>query len=464
MPEENHPLAAVHYFYLLKDDQEDLRKLWSFFTAKVAGTPEQPALPGLAQTEGGPAGYCRVVQHFRGEDLDLCLVMLADLSALQVLYHRPNGQSLKERWTEALGQVERDRRILDEGISTFGETTLLVAPGEEDTDFVKAAAAVSGAATVLRSDIDPASGGHPVLLNLIGPGDRRRDFFAIAARDPDTVISTAFPQADSLIKKLSRTTAYFEEQRNTITRERADVDREVGALLHRQVVVSATGKRPGADGLERQIDSLSRMFGVLATDSLLVRQAGDRLAGDIGLLEQALGRLTGKAGRTDEIGDHFLGRFRAELEAARGEIQNLDFSRRNAQAAIEVVRTQVELLRAGEEAAIQEQTKELLSRSLVLQKERLALQVAAGFVEFVLVFYYVLKSWEGIAGMEAVEHIPPVVRLAVVGSISAAAALGTHFLAQMLSSHSLRNRGLWLSVAVLVLSFTAMVILTITSS
>lgn len=458
----SHPLAVVHYFYLLKDDRDDLEKLWQGLSATASGRPQlNPAL-GLGEAGPGDRGACRIIHRMQGENLDLCLMMMSDLSVVQILYREPAMDDLSERWRRGLRRLQADReRIFADGISIFGETTLL-ASTTATGGFAAAAAAVTSAGTVLKSELSPAMGGdHAVLVNLLDHGDRARDFYAMAAADPDTIITTLFPQTDSLIKKLSHTAAYFEEQRRTIVGERAEVDREVGSLLHRQVV-SGAQQAPDTLRLEEQIDSLSRMFGVLATDSQLVRQSTESLKRDFDLLGQSLIPLLGNG--LDEIGGHYLDAFGRELAATRDETRNLDFSRTNTQAAIEVVRTQVELLRAREEAALQEQTRELLSRSVVLQKERLALQVAASFIEFVLVFYYLLKSWEGIAGMEPVERISPLLRLVVIGGMSASASVGTHFLAQTLSSRSWRSRGLWISIACLVASFAAMVMLTVANS
>lgn len=457
-------LTAVHYIYLLKEDQADTSRLWAALIEVAQGeVATAPDLGLLMEPQQGPEGFCQLIHRVRGADLDLCLVMLADLAAVQMVYRGDPESSLEKRWSRALAAIEADRqRIQVDAVTVFGETTLLLGSGDEAAQIAGAAEAAPGATVSLQTDLDPhiTGGGRPVLSALAGHGETQRDYFALAAPDPEEVVATAFPYVDSLIKKLGRSAAYFGEQRRTIVTERTGVDREVGALLHQQVV-SGRQERSDAASLEQRIEALSRMFGMLATDSLLVRQASDRLERDISQLDQALGRLAAGAAGIDEIGAHFLQSFRGELEAARDEAANLEFSRQNAQAAIEVVRTQVELLRAGEEAAIQEQTRELLSRSLVLQKERLALQVAAGFVEFVLVFYYVIKSWEGVAGVEPVEHIAPIVRLIVVGGFSASAAVGTHFLAQTMQNRSYRNRGLWISVACLVLSLSAMVILTI---
>ena len=469
MSRQDHPLAAVHYFYLLKEDQEDLAKMWSSLTSEMIGRPERPLPLELAELQESPAGLCKILQRVRGEDLDLCLIMLTDLSVMQILYHGPSGVSLRERWTEVMRLVENDReRVASEGLTIFGETTLLVSSSEPEPGFSEIAARICAAGVTLKSKLDPeaAGGGHPILVNLLAHRDHSRDLFALAALDPEPIVSTMFPQVDSLIKKLTRSSAYFEEQRKTIVRERTQIDREIGTLLHRQVVSKTDTPTDATLELEKRIVSLSRMFGMLATDLLLCHQSGERLEKDIALLVRGLKQMLGSTPEAadDEIGSHYLDRFKGELTAVRDENLSLDFSRQNAQAAIEVMRTHVELLRAGEEAGIQEQTRQLLSRSLLLQKERLALQVAAGFIEFVVVFYYLLRSWEGIAGMQTLEHIAPVARMMVVGGMSGAAAVGTHFLAQALQSGSWKNRWLWASAAFLVLSFAGMVILSIINS
>ena len=473
MPKEPRSLAAVHYYFLLKSEDEDLQRLWSELTASAGDESEKiPSLDQALSSEqelfsldlgGHPektADRCRVVHRIESGKAGFSLCMLADMAVVEVEYWRA-GDVLAEEWRRAAEVIEMDRdRLLSKVNGVFGETTILVAPAGATTDDMAQAA---GFATgmVLTTSLDPAIGdGAPALLvHFPEQTEDRRDYYTIVASDPEPFVSTVLPGFDSLVKKLTHTATYFEVQRSTIVTERTDVDRAVGALLHSQVV-SGKSDTVGASTLEEKITSLSRMFGLLATDSLLVRQASERLANDIKLLNRELDYLAGPEFE-DGIGAYYVNRFSLDLEEARSESHNLDFSRQNAEAAIEVVRTQVEILRAGEEAAIQEQSREILSRSLVLQKERLALQVAAGFIEFVLVFYYVLKSWEGIAGAGTVEQISPLLRLLVVGGFSMSASIGTHFLAQVLQHRSWRSPGFWISLSCLVLSLAAMVILTI---
>ncbi|MHB1361353.1 MAG: hypothetical protein ACYCW5_01985 [Thermoleophilia bacterium] len=492
MPGTEGRLAAVHFYYLLKGDVEELHKLWSALT----GSAPRPAAaePGFLEEGNAGEGYggCRVVHRVESGDAGVCLIDLPDLAVIEVSYPAGDG-SPEEVWRAASGAIEAVRtRLLEQVSGVFGETTMLVAPavaaGNEKLNVgieqpaaaaataaenMRAAAGYAGpvlSANLIPGTIPDAAAAGPLLLAHF-PGQSRggRDYYAVAADDPAAFIDNVFPVMDSLIKKLVRTASYFEQQRQTIASERSEVDREVGSLLHRQVVGSAAAASmpeaagasadSGAASLESQINALSRMFGMLATDSLLIRQSTESMAGDIKLLQGEFARMGKQGGNA--IGDHYLNRFNDDLAEAKAEAEKLEFARRNAQAAIEVVRTQVEILRAGEEAVIQQQSQEILSRSLVLQKERLALQVAAGFIEFVLIFYYVLKSWEGIAGAGTFDHISRLVRFIVVGGFSASAAMGTHYLAQVLQRDSLKSRGLWISVAVLVLSAAAMVMLTV---
>lgn len=467
MPENARPLAAVHYYYLLKNDDEDLHRLWKTLAGDEEAGNESPAaskFPELGlDVSGDKAGRCRIVYDIDGPLGSFRLCQLPDLSVVEVDY-RHQGEPLADEWRRVAEVIEADRDRLLSGLNgVFGETTLLIAPAGNDYDaIVEAVDATRGTALQAHMNGGPGGTEPSLLVHFPDLTDDNRDHYALASNDPQPFTETLFPEVDSLIKKLNRTASYFEIQRQTIISERTDVDRHVGELLHRQVV-SVNGVEPETTALEEHITSLSRLFGLLATNSLLVRQSSDGLSRDIKLLDRELSLLT-DSGSVDEIGGYYLSRYNLDLAEAHAEIRNLDFSRQNAQAAIEVVRTQVEIMRAGEEAAIQQQSKELLSSSLVLQEERLALQVAAGFIEFVLIFYYVMKSWEGIAGVELVEHISALIRLAVIGGFSGSAALGTHFLALAIQHRSLKSGGLWVAAVFLVLSLAGMVVLTVINS
>lgn len=466
MPEGRNPVAAVHYFYLLKSDDARLREVWSQLSGDSTGGKASVSIP---EAGSQPADLRSIVHSVETDGLDLCLASLPGIAVIEAIYRAQDEKNIAGRWRAVLKPVEADRERVLSGGALFSETTLLVT-GECLTEEVASAASeVTGIDSVLASSLDSAIAGgeNPQLLCLPMDNGSRRAFYALAAENPDGILATVFPDIDSQIRKIDYSSSYFEQQRLTISQERSDADRKVGALLHRQIVAGEKQPRTAAT-LEEQIASLSKTYGILATDSLLIRDSGEQLENDINRLDRSLGSILSRAAWSeDEIGAHYLEKFRDKLADIRDEARNHDFSRENARAAVEIVRTEVEIMRAGEDAAIQAQTRELLHRSLMLQQERMALRLAATFVEFVLVFYYVLKSWEGVVGTEAFEQIPSFLRMLVVFMISGGTALGTHFAAQGLQRRKLKGRSLfWLALAVgVVVSAAAiMIIVTVTSA
>ena len=487
MAEETRRITAAHYFYLLKEDEKGLGLLWSEVANAGGETSSQLALTGSLTMGETRADRCIVLHHTSDGSQDYCLAMLPNLATIEVIDRSREGPS-QSGWLKFLARVDDFRTLsLAKGISLFGESTLLVVPGGGDDRLIEEAARLisdragtSGMMdlpaagetmellpdpgdTFMVSDLKPslAGGDGSRLFRFPAPEPSPVSYWALAAADPEAMVTDLFPELDSRLQELARAASYFRQQRESIMDERADIERKVGALLHKQVQATSDNK-PHTGELESRINSLSRMFGLLATNSLMARQADTRLGHDLGLLQLNLARLmNGRPGSRDEIGEHLLSRYSNELDAVRAVARDLDYSRQNAEAAIDVVRTQVELLRAQEEAVIQEQTKGLLKQILRLQEEGLALQVAAGLIEFVLIFYYVLLSWEHIIGSVAAEHLSPFMRMLPILGIATGAALGTHFLARSIKNKTWRNPGLWVTGALLLFSLIMLIIISV---
>lgn len=494
MPRQNRQIIAAHYFYLLKEDSEGLRKLWSQLAssatlARDAGAEgENSAIAALAPDSSTESDRCSIMHCAGNGELDLCLAMLRNLALVEVVRlegPERNGGEIGSFMDFIDGQR---RQALAEGVSLFGESTMIVAGdggkgvNEEQACLLIAnrlegdqalhlpgldqssAAAAAPNCRKLTSALAPelSGGGNPNLTLFPSPENSPVAYYVLKAADPERIVSTLFPELDSLLKELERATAFFREQRSSIVEENSSIDKQVGALLHRQVI-SMDAENPDTAELESRIADLSRMFGLLATDSLMTRQAEKRLEKDLGALRTVLSRVMNPTADSDGIGEYHLGLYGTELKAIRTVSSDLDHSRQNAEAAIDVVRTQVELLRAEEEAEIQSQTRGLLDQILKLQEEGLALQVAAGLIEFVLIFYYVLISWEHLLGVEEAEHISPIVRIIPVAGIAAGAALGTHFLARSIKNKTWKNPGLWVSAVMLLMALVGLVILSIST-
>ena len=223
--------------------------------------------------------------------------------------------------------IEADRELagIDEA-TTIGETTLLVSSEMTGEALSALAREVFRDSHLLISAVDPAVGGgeNPLWAYVLSPERSDRDSFLLSAETPDTIVESLFPEADSILKKLDRTGKYFAHQRQTIIRERLQVDKEVAAILHERVVSSNDTYDP--ERLERDIENLSRMFGVLATDTQLVRQAAEQLEKDRNRLDHALSPIRTSGGSKDDAAEYFFTRHDSQLANAQAESESLEFS------------------------------------------------------------------------------------------------------------------------------------------
>jgi multisubunit Na+/H+ antiporter MnhB subunit len=82
--------------------------------------------------------------------------------------------------------------------------------------------------------------------------------------------------------------------------------------------------------------------------------------------------------------------------------------------AIDVIRMKISIERGRE--------------TIELQHESISLQVAAGFIEFIVVFYYTLNSWKILAG-KVFSTLSPGVILITLTAFSSSVVLFTHAVA-----------------------------------
>ena len=86
-------------------------------------------------------------------------------------------------------------------------------------------------------------------------------------------------------------------------------------------------------------------------------------------------------------------------------------------AAIDVVQTQVDLMRSKESVELQRQFNLVLAQNVDLQRKSLTLQIAAGFVEFIVIAYYSLSIWKNLSDPNIFHHIPAILTLIIAGLV-----------------------------------------------
>lgn len=260
---------------------------------------------------------------------------------------------------------------------------------------------------------------------------------------PEELLAEGLPALDLALRRLEVQAARCREEANRISRSRRASDDAIGRILHENVVMRKSGGGR-IEQMHAETVELTSIYGLLASDSVILQEELDSLGDARRAAAKTIGRIGGNvesgfasyervaAGADSEFSEYVDrtasdGQLRVE-----GEQGYLHTSLDKAKTAIDVVRTHVELDRS--------------EQNLKLQERALALQVAAGFVEFVLVFYYVLHSWEPLAGTHVFEAIPAWIRFAVILAFSGGVVAATDQIAEAIRE---RGRRRWIAVGVL---------------
>lgn len=275
-------------------------------------------------------------------------------------------------------------------------------------------------------------------------------------------ITNDFLKMDYTIQNLKKKINYFRDKRDSIISEKADIDRTISGVLHKQVV--AVGEKARHDELESEVGNLSRMYGLLATNLNLLEDIALATGKDFLTLNRLqklkLFDTRENAQNPLEIINYYKNVFTDDINIFNSDRNEMKLSLDNARAALGLIQARVELLRSNETMAMQKQTKELLDQNVNVQKELVALQVAAGTVEFVLVFYYVLHSWGGVITEHAFDKINAAAKIIPVALFSASVVAMGHFVAEAIK-HKKIDIKLLASIAAAVLSLAAMYLISL---
>jgi hypothetical protein len=284
-------------------------------------------------------------------------------------------------------------------------------------------------------------------LSLLESKDSRHHRFSLTPTKSELLmpfLKKDFPNVDGVIHKIEREIGYFQSQLSTITREKEDIDQSVSTILHQRILPASKDQAKDTELLEDDITKLSSIYAKLAGNMFIVNGNCDVLRRDLSSLEQSLEPLAPSKGGMAAFNIRFLNGFRETLNQMDRTEKVIGKSLENAKEAIEVVRTRVELLRSSE--------------SLTLQREWVAIQIAAGVIEFIAAFYYSLASWKTLVSPERLHRVPTILQFAIIFALSTAVVFGTHYLVQSLQKGKL-GAGLILSLSAILLLIVLMAVL-----
>ena len=218
---------------------------------------------------------------------------------------------------------------------------------------------------------------------------------------------------------------YLRQRTHLINIEANNNGLMVSSVLHNRFVAQAI--QSPTEIMEVKIEQLALNYGVIASYFRLLQESQ-------GLLERSQLRVTAAAHKI--YGNQLESNLQEYLTVCRkaaGEVQQVidrvNLIMNEVKAAIDVVQTQVDLMRSKESVELQRQFNQVLAQNVALQQKSLTLQVAAGFVEFIVIAYYTLSIWKSLSDPNIFHHIPAILTLIIAGSFAGLAVFGTHLLA-----------------------------------
>ncbi len=217
------------------------------------------------------------------------------------------------------------------------------------------------------------------------------------------------------------------DRSSLIEQERAELDRKLSRILHSHLVSAQSGLKQ-VEELEEQIQELSLAYGMIAGNIGIVGEGRHRLEGSLKSFMSLL--RTEPALKLDQDTADIISRpLLNRLESMADLNEMLKNSRDSHQAAIDVVRSRIDIMNSRANISTQEKIRNLMELNTSMQKQSLAFQFAAGLIEFIVLAYYSHSLWKNLA-YNAYSNIPPLVQLIMVILFSGLTTYLTHIVAE----------------------------------
>jgi len=387
---------AGRYFYFHVENSEEIKKVWGELGRRNSITTEPKDAAQIVK-EGFERHSTTTITRAEGSGVELSILLYRNIAIIAGFF----------RLSQGVGEV-RERIAYGDlpGMeAAIGKTTILISG---DSDALTQLKEASGSytrietlfGTLYQFEEEP---GHKEHLYLLHPtGD---------IEGLDHFLRLHFPVFDFLIHKLHKERDYFRTQRSWIVKEKDEINKTIGDILHRRIV-GETLNPENIELLEKEIDTLSSKYAILVNDGHLIRTARTVLEED---MEAVYSSLQG-FGKPLEEGLMILKDSMELKEKLEGDETSISYAIKNAKTAIDTVRTNVDLLRSRE--------------NILLQEKGVSYQVAAAVLEFIIIFYYSIASWEHLIGVHRMELIPPPVRFASIFLFTTLSVVLTHYVGE----------------------------------
>lgn len=312
---------------------------------------------------------------------------------------------------------------------------------------------ISNLANILYPDVSISNLPSKIgtLSILENPNQLDEHFFLLQAnkkQDYNRFFDFSFPQIDISFYHLQKGSYLLERQIKWSREKRQESNKKVEQTLQKNNLEENLSPEEIIDYLETEIQKLSNVYSNLTSNTQLLREHKSSFDKQFKKLETLI-----KDELKDKKSDESLDMaFLAEARQTRAELiteeEQVDLSLERCQAAITLIHTMVDLLQSERNLDLQKQNKRLLNQTLNLQEEGVSLQVAATFIEFIIIFYYSTSLWEKLATAEKFHHIPAYQVFLTIALFDIGAIFLTHYIAKWLREKKAKTIALILSTSV----------------
>ena len=418
---------ACHYIYFHIDDDKEINAVWNYLTKE-----HEKDIDGAVRTLEPTTASTISISLATGDESGVYLSCFHDVATIGILFY-------SEETT--LQDIDAKRNQLENFLSTpIGEATVLIVEKEEQLEIAKERFSKF---KFIESRLSFGKLYH--FLNE----DRGFYFCLPFEKDPlFAFLVEELPLFDASFQSLDKKVKYFQDQLQLMEQERIETDKFVSKLLY-----SGIGKKETdveiIESLEKEIDDLSQLYEKIANYTYMIKDAVFTVRNELMKLDECLASFYIER-RFESEYIQMNKKFQDGLEVEGSLLSN---TLTGIKTAIDVVDTKVGLVRGKESLTLQKQTQHL-------QEEGTSMQMATSMIEFVLVFFYSLESWEILTSHEVFVLIPVVFKVGLIGLFAFMAVVATHFLAISWRKNWKLNKGVLISFIILVGILVSIILIT----
>lgn len=435
-------IALVHYFYFLKSSEEAFRQAWANLVSSWKLKEDISAGELRAKVQSGQPS---IIGSVTGDNIKMKCVYFKDVIAIEVFFSSPNIQpdNQVELWLTHLQTLEQKKKEWEKlSSSLVGETTLLVSSTTDHRKTTEQVELVFPQVKLVRTELKIG-----LLMHLALPDkdNEHRHYYSYLPNEDSNILeflSKQFIVPDVLTQIVKRKADFYFKQSLSLKKAREEVDRVIKDILHRP---AAKIEHPTIRLMEDELEKLSSNYTGLADSANLLKQSYTETEKEVETLQEEIDKLEVSKFQVNGFHSLYIAPIKEMIESFKTEAKLQQESLHNAKTAIEIIRTQVELARGGQ--------------SLLMQEQTILLMVAGGFIEFMMIFYYTLHTWNILIGQKRFENLAAPVRFMLAMFLAGAVVTATYFVAEAIREKKL-NQGLMYSAGVTLTMLFIMVILT----